>query len=90
MQSLYGKIKEKLDNGETEEALALIEQGLQAGDDAYLYYLKGNAHTKAADWRQAINAYLRAEELEPDGPATEAKRLLNQILEFYNKDLYNP
>lgn len=90
MQSLYGKIKENLADGDTGGALALIEDGLKTADDAYLYYLKGNAHMKAGDWRQAMNAFLRAEELDPDGPAPEARHLLDKIMAFYNKDLYNP
>ena len=29
-------------------------------------------------------------ELDPDSPAVEAKRMLDDILSFYNKDAYNP
>ena len=29
-------------------------------------------------------------ELEPDGPAAEAYRHIQELLDFYNKDYYNP
>jgi hypothetical protein len=40
--------------------------------------------------RQAMNNYLEAMDLEPDGPAAQAYRTIQEILAFYNKDLYNP
>ncbi len=40
--------------------------------------------------RQAMNNYLEAMDLEPDGPAVQAYRTIQEILAFYNKDLYNP
>lgn len=90
MQSLYDKIKSTLAAGDAEAALALIEAQPAAADDAALLYLKGNACMKAGRRREAMNAYRRAEELDPEGPAAEARRLLDDIMAFYNKDLYNP
>ena len=57
--------------------------------DDELYYLRGNAYRKLCDWQQALNNYLEAISLNPQGPATEAHRMLMEILEFYNKDMYN-
>lgn len=90
MQSLLDKIKRETDAGHAEAAIALAESALEAGDDARIYYLLGNAHAKAGRTREAINAYLRAEALDPESPAVEARRYLNDILAFYCKDLYNP
>ena len=45
---------------------------------------------KQGQWHEAINCYLQAIELDPDSPAVEAKRMLDDILAFYNKDAYNP
>ena len=53
-------------------------------------YQKGNAYRKQGLWHEAINCYLQAIELDPDSPAVEAKRMLDDILAFYNKDAYNP
>ena len=34
--------------------------------------------------------YLESMELDPDGPAAEAYRHIQELLDFYNKDYYNP
>ena len=53
-------------------------------------YKKGNENRRQRDWKHAIDCYLEAIELDPDSPAVEAKRMLDDILNFYNKDAYNP
>ena len=40
--------------------------------------------------REAINDYYKAAELDPDGPARQALEHISGIMQFYNKDLYNP
>ena len=48
------------------------------------WYEQGNAFRKESKWHdQAI-------ELDPDSPAVEAKRMLDDIMAFYCKDMYNP
>lgn len=90
MQSLYDKIKEKTTSGDIHQALSLAEEYLSKGQDAYLLYLVGNAHAKAGHRREAMNAYRQAEALDPQGPAAEARKLMDNIMDFYCKDLYNP
>lgn len=53
-------------------------------------YERGNAFRKQGNWQEAINCYMEAIELNPDSPAVEAKTMLDDILNFYNKDAYNP
>ena len=53
-------------------------------------YEQGNEFRKQGQWHEAINCYLQAIELDPDSPAVEAKRMLDDILAFYHKDAYNP
>ena len=53
-------------------------------------YERGNAFRKQGNWQEAINCYMEAIELNPDSPAVEAKAVLDDILNFYNKDAYNP
>jgi len=57
---------------------------------ATAYYLRGNAYRQCGQVRMALNSYLEAMELEPDGPASDAYRMTQEILDFYNHDLYNP
>ena len=53
-------------------------------------YLRGNAYRQQGNVRMALNSYLESMELDPDGPAAEAYRHIQELLDFYNKDYYNP
>ncbi len=57
---------------------------------AMAYYLRGNAYRQQGNVRMALNSYLESMELDPDGPAAEAYRHIQELLDFYNKDYYNP
>jgi tetratricopeptide (TPR) repeat protein len=54
------------------------------------YYEQGNDWRKQGNWQEAINCYIKAIELDPESPAVEAKRMLDDIMSFYHKDYYNP
>lgn len=54
------------------------------------WYRKGNEFRKQSDWKHALDCYMEAIALDPDSPAVEAKQMLEDILNFYNKDAYNP
>ena len=54
------------------------------------WYQKGNEARKQSQWHEAINCYIRAIELNPESPAVEAKRMLEDIMAYYHKDMYNP
>jgi outer membrane protein assembly factor BamD (BamD/ComL family) len=54
------------------------------------YYKEGNRHRKAGSFHEAINCYIEAARLDPDSPAVEAKKMLDDIMAFYCKDMYNP
>ena len=57
---------------------------------AQAYYLRGNAYRQNGNIRMALNSYLESMELDPDGPAAEAYRHLQELLAYYHKDYYNP
>ena len=57
---------------------------------ANAYYLRGNAYRQQGNVRMALNSYLEAMEIDPNGPAAEAYRHLQELLAFYHKDYYNP
>ncbi|MGM9823868.1 MAG: tol-pal system YbgF family protein [Muribaculaceae bacterium] len=76
-----------------DEAIAWLEAYLATPGASCLdvaYYLLGNAYRQKSDWRKAINNYNRAVQLNPDGPAKTALQTANEILDFFNHDLYNP
>lgn len=54
------------------------------------FYRLGNEHRRKGDWQHAIDCYMEAIALDPNSPAVEAKEMLDNILDFYDKDSYNP
>lgn len=54
------------------------------------YYTLGNDYRRRGDWKHALDCYLEAIDLDPSSPAVEAKRMLDDILNYYCKDIYNP
>ena len=82
MNTLFTEIKNKIDNGQPDDAILMANQLIKEGnEDAYLYYLKGRAYMKK---------YGLGLDAGSDGPASETLKMLNDILDFYNKDMYNP
>ena len=51
---------------------------------------RGMQYWSMGDRAKAINDYLAAIRLNPDSKAKMALKATNQILDYYNKDLYNP
>ena len=83
--------KELIGKGEVESAINILNQCIadhKACTDEP-FYLLGNAYRKQGNWQMALNNYLEAIEKNPDSPAVNAKKMLMDILEFYNKDMYN-
>ncbi len=54
------------------------------------FYQQGNDYCRQGNWQQALICYMEAIELDPQSPAVEAKEMVENILNFYNKDAYNP
>ncbi|MGM9801589.1 MAG: tetratricopeptide repeat protein [Candidatus Limisoma sp.] len=74
--------------GEAIEQLnAIIEK--RPNDDA-LYFVRGNAFWKLGDRKHALDDYATATELNPDSPAAIAYKHALEIMDFFNKDMYNP
>jgi tetratricopeptide (TPR) repeat protein len=54
------------------------------------YYIQGNEYRRQGDFPAAMNCYLQAISLDPESPAVEAEKMLEDIMNFYCKDYYNP
>ena len=90
MESLI-TIKALISQGDVDQAIRLLDHYLQTDspqkDEAF--YLRGNAYRKQGNWQQALNNYRYAIDLNPQSPASEAHRMVMDILNFYNKDMFN-
>ncbi len=88
------QIKQMLAESRSAEVIAAVDELKASNTDsrvlAMAFYLRGNAYRQQGDMRQAMNSYLEAMELDPDGPAAQAYRTIQEILNFYDHDLYNP
>ena len=62
----------------------------EALEKALDFYRQGNGHRRSGDYQAAMNAYMEAIALDPDSPAVEALRMLQDIMDYYCKDVYNP
>ena len=85
------RLRALLDAHDPDGAIALVEDYRSGGGvmDDELFYLLGNAWRKKGSWQMAMNNYLEAIHLNPDSPARQALEIANEILAFYNKDMYN-
>lgn len=85
------EIRELIKEDRIDEAIKLLNKHIinhpECNDEPY--YLLGNAYRKLGNWQLALNNYLEAMERNPESPAVEARNMVMNILEFYNKDMYN-
>ena len=81
------EIKDMLSRSEGDAALEAANEIVGNKDVsketlANAYYLRGNAYRQNGNVRMALNSYLEAMELDPDGPAAEAYRHLQELLAY--------
>lgn len=95
MDAVLQEIKETLVNGNSDKTIIngvivslkqFIAQNPKS-DDAY--FLLGNAYRRREEWGEAMNAFQSAVELNPNSPAKIAYRSIQEVLDFFNKDMFN-
>lgn len=91
MDSLNSYIGRAIDAGDLAQAQARIDDFVaESGETATTLYWRGNIALKQNQWDKAIGFYSQSEALDAHGPGREARLMLDDIMCFYNKDLYNP
>ena len=80
------KIEQLIAANRLEEADTL----LAGRQDAAALYLRGRMAWKRGEKSAAISLYAQSEALDPSGPAALALEQAREIMDFFNKDLYNP
>ena len=91
MKEKLNTIKELIKEGKLDTAIEQLNAYIQSDttQDDEPYYLLGNAYRKQSNWQMALNNYLEAMERNPESPAANAHLMMMDILNFYNKDMYN-
>ena len=91
MKEKLNTIKELIKEGKLDIAIEQLNAYIQSDttQDDEPYYLLGNAYRKQSNWQMALNNYLEAMERNPESPAVNAHQMMMDILNFYNKDMYN-
>ena len=91
MKEKLNTIKELIKEGKLDTAIEQLNAYIQSDttQDDEPYYLLGNAYRKQSNWQMALNNYLEAIERNPESPAANAHQMMMDILNFYNKDMYN-
>ncbi len=88
---LSDEIKTLLQENKTDIAISKLEKlAISNHDNDEIFFLLGNAYSKKNAWRQALSAYCKAIEINPDSPARLAYEHIQEIMSFFNHDLYNP
>lgn len=92
MEKRLQQLKILINEGQIQTAINELNQIVTTVPDtvaAEAYYLLGNAYRKEGNWQQALNHYQEAIYLNPESPAMEARKMVMDILNFYNKDMFN-
>ncbi|MBO7637086.1 MAG: tetratricopeptide repeat protein [Paludibacteraceae bacterium] len=83
-------LKNRLTEGVSETLIQEFKEYISAhpeSDEAY--FLLGNAYRRQENWEFALNAYQQAMDLNAESPARMAYDAIQEVLAFYNKDMYN-
>lgn len=86
------QIKQQISAGLTpEEAITILTEYLTENpNDEEALTMRGLKHWSCGHRSEAINDYLAAIKINPESKAKMAMQATYDILDFYNKDLYNP
>lgn len=85
------EIKSKIQSLDAPQAIQILSDYIKENpEDDEALTLRGMKHFGNGERALAINDYLEAIRLNPDSKAKLALKFANEILDYYNKDLYNP
>ena len=74
-----------------DEAIPILDKIIELhSQEDEAYTLRGQKYWSQGKRREAINDYLQALAINPEGRAKMLLEYANSILSYYNKDLLNP
>lgn len=88
------QLKKSIEGLSADEAVRALTDFIDANPESPVLdealTLRGMKYWGMQNRSAAINDYLAAIRLNPDSKAVQALKAANEILDYYNKDLYNP
>lgn len=85
------KINELITQNRLDEAIRLLDIQIKEGEaDDNTYFTLGKLLWRLGRRSEAMDAYNRAAEINPESPAAVAIEQAKAIFDFYNPDLLNP
>ena len=89
MSNNFKHILNLLNSGKLNEAKSCFGEIL-AEQNAEYFLVKGKIEQKFQNWGSAINAFTKVLELEPTNTEAENNlKIIENILKFYNKEMFN-
>lgn len=82
--------RENIPEDIVEKLQALSGRLQDNAEDEEAYIDRGRLYWALGRRSEAINDYLAAQRINPEGNAKELLKATYEILDFYNKDLFNP
>lgn len=91
VEERISEAKALIESGNLDSGIFVLEElsASEVTNDVVAYEL-GNAYWKRQDWKKCLDSYTEAIRLNPESPAVEMKKMVLGILQFYNKEMYNP
>lgn len=90
LELIIERAKEALEQNKHEEALAILNE-VTIANNGEVIFLKGEIYFKLQRWGEALNQFsLFLEQYPSDKKAESYCAMIQNILGFYHKDLYNP
>lgn len=87
----FSELKQSVERLSGNEAVKVISDFIEEHpDNDEAYTLRGMKYWGMQNRSAAINDYLTAIRINPESKAVQALKAANEILDYYNKDLYNP
>lgn len=84
------QIEENIRQGKIQESIDYLSHKLsETTDQETIYILLGKAYQKQTNWKEALNNFQLAIDINPNSDAIKMRKMIIDILEFFNKDMFN-
>lgn len=88
---LSSEVRQMIADNRLDDAVAEISALISKfGDNADLLFERGKLLWKLGRKAGAISDYAAAAQIDSDSPAVTALEMARNVMDFYNKDMYNP